>query len=270
MEKIREPALAALDQVEMIPKSGKDIMVAQLKSRPYWCISRQRTWGVPIPVFYAADGRPLVDKESTDHIGKLFSVNGADAWWDMSDDVLLPDHVRSSLGLEPTENVTKGTDILDIWFESGTSWAAVLGEDKVADLYVEGSDQYGAWFQTSLLTSVALRGTAPFKRVFVHGFALDEKGRKMSKSVGNVVHPDAVTQKYGVDVLRWWVAQSVNGSGNLSVGPNVLEECKETLNKLRNTFRFLVGACAFPPTARSVVDDATVRTRTLSLAISGL
>ncbi|OQV24567.1 Isoleucine--tRNA ligase, mitochondrial [Hypsibius exemplaris] len=241
VEKIRQPALDALDKVIMIPESGRDIMITQLKCRPYWCISRQRTWGVPIPVFYKADGKPLINKTSTDHVEKMIRDQGADVWWKETDDILFPETVRQSFGLTAADKITRGSDILDIWFESGTSWAAVLGEDKVADLYLEGHDQYGAWFQTSLLTSVALRGTAPFKKVFVHGFALDEKGNKMSKSLGNVIHPDSVTEKYGVDVLRWWVAQGANGSSNFLIGPKVLDGIRDTMNRLRNTVSFVVG-----------------------------
>lgn len=157
VEKIRPAALESLDKVEIIPEKGRKAMKSLILDRPYWCISRQRIWGVPIPVFYSQEGKTLMNEHSIAHIKSVIEEKGADAWWTENEEILLPEKVRKSLKLRSGDKVKKGTDILDIWFESGTSWAAVVGEDKVADVYLEGHDQYGAWFQTSLLTSVALR-----------------------------------------------------------------------------------------------------------------
>ncbi|XP_055337541.1 isoleucine--tRNA ligase, mitochondrial-like [Paramacrobiotus metropolitanus] len=241
VEKLRDAAVEALGKVEFNPSNGMDYMKQQLQQRPYWCISRQRVWGVPIPVFYDETNKSLISKDSIEHIRTVIAEEGSGAWWNRDVPSLLPEPVRCSLGLLPDAAVRKGTDILDIWFESGTSWACVLGNKKVADLYLEGHDQYGAWFQTSLLTSVALRNIAPYKKIFVHGFALDEKGRKMSKSLGNVIHPDSVVQKYGADALRIWVAQFATGSTNILFGPKLVDSVVENIAKWRSIFSFMLG-----------------------------
>lgn len=221
-----------------------------MEGRGDWCISRQRSWGVPIPVFYdKLTGKDVLLNEITlQHIQKLFEKHGSDCWWTMSEKELLPDMYASEADLWQ-----KGTDTMDVWFDSGSSWAGVAQSRQQlaypADMYLEGSDQHRGWFQSSLLTSVANNNMAPFKTVLTHGFVLDEKGLKMSKSLGNVVDPMTVilggsNQKqdpaYGADVLRLWVA-NCDYSGDVSIGPNIIKQTFESYRKLRNTARYLIG-----------------------------
>nr|XP_060500382.1 isoleucine--tRNA ligase, mitochondrial [Panthera onca] len=226
-------------------------MVETMDRRPYWCISRQRVWGVPIPVFHhKTKDEFLINSQTTEHIIKLVEQHGSDVWWTHPPEQLLPQEVLSQVGGPDALEYVPGQDILDIWFDSGTSWSCVLpGTDQRADLYLEGKDQLGGWFQSSLLTSVATRKKAPFKTVVVHGFTLGEKGEKMSKSLGNVIDPDVVINggqdqskepPYGADVLRWWVAES-NVFTEVTIGPAALNAARDDINKLRNTLRFLLG-----------------------------
>lgn len=218
-----------------------------------WCISRQRSWGVPIPVFYDREtGKEvLLNEDTLAHIKALFEEHGSDAWWTMDEAELLPETYR-----DEAVKWKKGTDTMDVWFDSGSSWAGVAKQREElaypADLYLEGSDQHRGWFQSSLLTSVAVNNQAPYKAVLTHGFVLDEKGFKMSKSLGNVINPMEVIEggnnkklepAYGADVLRLWVA-SVDYSGDVSIGPNIIKQAFESYRKLRNTARFLIGNLA--------------------------
>ena len=224
-----------------------------MSGRGDWCISRQRSWGVPIPVFYdrATGNEVLLNDETLKHIRNLFAVHGSDAWWKMSEEELLPESYK-----DDAHNWKKGTDTMDVWFDSGSSWAGVASQRKElaypADVYLEGSDQHRGWFQSSLLTSVAAQGKAPYKIVLTHGFVLDEKGYKMSKSLGNVVNPlqiiDGGNNKktqpaYGADVLRLWVA-SVDYSGDVCIGDNIIKQTFESYRKLRNTARYMIGNVA--------------------------
>nr|XP_061798836.1 isoleucine--tRNA ligase, mitochondrial-like [Nerophis lumbriciformis] len=259
---LKDKAKEALAKVRILPESARSSLLTMLDRRTYWCISRQRSWGVPIPVFYHREtGEALINKHTVAHIVTLFKEKGSDCWWELPIDTLLPADVLKKSKAGPVSDYVRGEDVLDIWFDSGTSWAAVLEEtDGKADAYVEGKDQIGGWFQSSLLTSVAVKNKAPYKSLVVHGFAVSEKGEKMSKSVGNVVDPDTVinggkddsTPAYGADALRWWVAES-NIFSEVQIGPSALNSARDNINKLRNTLRFLLGNLnGFDPQTQAV------------------
>jgi len=249
VEGFRSSALEAIDKVEWMPKSGKKRIHSMVVGRSDWCISRQRSWGVPIPVFYHKNGKDiLLNKDTIAHIKQLFKEFGADIWWSWTEDKLLPKKY-----IDEAHLWSKGLDTMDVWFDSGSSWAAVCEQREElkypADLYLEGSDQHRGWFQSSLLTSVAVNNKAPYKKVLTHGFALDENGRKMSKSLGNVVDPNIIikggsNQKlqpaYGADVLRLWVS-SVDYSVDVPIGSNILKQLSDVYRKVRNTARYLLG-----------------------------
>lgn len=249
VEGFRDQALKAIQEVTWIPATGENRITAMVADRSDWCISRQRTWGVPIPVFYDEEtGEPLINADTLAHIKALFAEKGSDAWWELPEADLLPEPYRSN-----GRTYRKGTDTMDVWFDSGSSWAAVAQQrDELkypVEMYLEGSDQHRGWFQSSLLTSVAVNGHAPYKTVLTHGFTLDEQGRKMSKSMGNVVDPYVVinggkNQKqeppYGADVLRLWVS-SVDYSSDVPLGGNILKQMADVYRKIRNTARFLLG-----------------------------
>uniref|UniRef100_A0AAV1UXY8 isoleucine--tRNA ligase n=1 Tax=Peronospora matthiolae TaxID=2874970 RepID=A0AAV1UXY8_9STRA len=295
--------------VQMVPPSARRRLEATLSSRHEWCISRQRAWGLPIPVFYhKVTGEPLITTETIEHLQRIVKTyvvkgengeverEGADCWWDLSVGELLPDSLH-----DQADYYEKGTDTLDVWFDSGSSWHAVLpslyepnnDEPLCADVYLEGSDQHRGWFQSSLLTSLAMQGTAPYKNVITHGFALDERGSKMSKSLGNTIVPNdfingctmpvpvagkgfnkkanpenesnkshrAMQVKqtkvpaYGVDVLRFWVA-TTDFTGDVSIGPAVVGKASDALRKVRNTARFLLGNLQdFDPALHAVPHD---------------
>ncbi|XP_053191351.1 isoleucine--tRNA ligase, mitochondrial isoform X1 [Scomber japonicus] len=259
---LKDKATDALQKVRILPESARGSLLAMLDRRTYWCISRQRSWGVPIPVFYHKEtGEPLINKHTVSHIAELFKEKGSDCWWELPIETLLPADVIKKSKAGPVTDYVRGEDVLDIWFDSGASWAAVLEEsDSRADAYVEGKDQIGGWFQSSLLTSVAMRNKAPYKSLVVHGFTISEKGEKMSKSLGNVVDPDTVINggkdsscpAYGADVLRWWVAES-NIFSEIQIGPTVLNSAKDSIGKLRNTLKFLLGNLqGFDPRVQAV------------------
>lgn len=249
VEGFKEAAMDAISKVKWVPSQAENRISAMTSSRSDWCISRQRTWGVPIPVFYHLESKePLLNEETIDHIKFIISQKGSDAWWYMKVEDLLPDAYRHK-ALE----YEKGTDTMDVWFDSGSSWAAVLekrsGLSFPADLYLEGTDQHRGWFQSSLLTSIATKGKAPYSGVITHGFVLDERGLKMSKSLGNVVDPSTViggennpggAPAYGADVLRLWVS-SVDYTGDVMIGSQVLRQMSDIYRKLRGTLRFLLA-----------------------------
>ena len=249
VEGFRSEALTAIKSVTWIPAQGENRITPMVSDRSDWCISRQRAWGVPIPVFYDEEtNEPLLTEETIDHVQQIFAEKGSNAWWELSVEELLPPNYRQN-----GRQYRKGEDTMDVWFDSGSSWAAVAQtrpELKYpVDLYLEGSDQHRGWFQSSLLTSAAVNGIAPYKTVLTHGFVLDEKGFKMSKSLGNVVDPNQIinggkNQKqepaYGADILRLWVA-SVDYSTDVNIGQNILKQLVDIRNKIRNTARFLLG-----------------------------
>jgi isoleucyl-tRNA synthetase len=245
----REQAMQAIGSVQWIPAQGENRITAMVSERSDWCISRQRSWGVPIPVFYdEATNEPLLNEDTLNHIQQIFAEKGSDAWWELSIEELLPEAYRNN-----GHTYRKGTDTMDVWFDSGSSWAAVVkqrqGLTYPVDMYLEGSDQHRGWFQSSLLTSVAANGIAPYKTVLTHGFTLDEQGRKMSKSLGNTIDPAIVIEggknqkaepPYGADVLRLWVS-SVDYSSDMAIGKNILKQIADVYRKIRNTARFLLG-----------------------------
>jgi isoleucyl-tRNA synthetase len=240
---LRQEAIEAIGQVQWIPEWSVRRITSMVDVRPDWCISRQRSWGVPIPVFYCQEcGTELVTDESIKAVADLFRKEGADAWFKREAQEILPTGVTcSECG---SHHFSKETDILDVWFESGISHEAVLktrGElIWPADLYLEGSDQHRGWFQSSLLTSVGVHGKAPYKAVLTHGFVVDAMGRKMSKSLGNVVDPLKVIEQSGADILRLWVASS-DYTVDVAIGPEILKQVAEAYRRIRNTFRFLLG-----------------------------
>ncbi|MCT7980025.1 isoleucine--tRNA ligase [Laspinema olomoucense] len=245
----RDEAMKAISEVKWVPAQGENRIASMVSERSDWCISRQRSWGVPIPVFYEEEtGEPLMTEETIAHVQAIVAEKGSDAWWELPIEDLLPEPYRSN-----GKTYRKGTDTMDVWFDSGSSWAAVVGGREElrypADLYLEGSDQHRGWFQSSLLTSVANNSIAPYKSVLTHGFVLDENNRKMSKSLGNVVDPATIinggkNQKeeppYGADVLRLWVS-SVDYSSDVPIGKNILKQLSDIYRKIRNTARFLLG-----------------------------
>ncbi|MBK9144310.1 MAG: isoleucine--tRNA ligase [Candidatus Melainabacteria bacterium] len=240
----RSKALAAIDTVKWIPASGRNRIFTMVENRSDWCISRQRSWGVPIPVFYCvACSAPLMTEESIEKVAQVFEKEGSDSWWSKSPAELLGDGFKCGCG---GGEFTQETDIMDVWFDSGVTHSAVVDARQEelrgtpCELYLEGSDQHRGWFQSSLLTSVAVKNRAPYKTVLTHGFVVDESGKKMSKSVGNVVEPDQVIKQYGADVLRLWVA-SVNYTDDIPIGKNMLAQLAEVYRKLRNTARYMLG-----------------------------
>jgi isoleucyl-tRNA synthetase len=238
VDQIREKALAAIAATQFVPDQGRNRIGSMVATRPDWCISRQRTWGVPITVFVEKrTGLPLRDPAVVARITSAFEQEGADAWYSSPPSRFLgPDYDPDAY-----EQVK---DIVDVWFESGCTHAFVLekrGLPWPADLYLEGSDQHRGWFQSSLLEAVGTRGVAPFKAVLTHGFVNDEKGRKMSKSLGNTTAPDEVADKYGADILRLWVMSS-DTTEDLRIGPEILKQQAELYRRLRNTLRWVLGS----------------------------
>jgi isoleucyl-tRNA synthetase len=242
----RKQALEAIDKVQWLPASGRNRIFNMVENRSDWCISRQRAWGVPIPVFYCQQcKKPVITPQSIEKVADTFAKEGSDAWWEheaehfLGKDFTCP-HCKKG------QEFIKETDIMDVWFDSGVTHASVIDQraDELGgtpcEMYLEGSDQHRGWFQSSLLTSVAIHNRAPYKTVLTHGFVVDETGRKMSKSVGNVVDPADVIKEYGADVLRLWVA-SVNYTDDIPIGKNMLAQLAGVYRSLRNTARFLLG-----------------------------
>ena len=242
IDKFRENILSEVENVDWIVPWGKTRLYNMIRDRGDWVISRQRAWGVPLPIFYAEDGTAIITSETTEHIAQLFAEHGSIIWWERDAKDLLPEgfiHPGS-----PNGEFTKETDIMDVWFDSGSSWNGVLNARPEltypADLYLEGSDQYRGWFNSSITTSVAVNGIAPYKAVLSQGFVQDAKGRKFSKSLGNGIAPKDVTKQYGADILRLWVA-SVDNTSDVRVSMDLIGQTSEAYRKIRNTLRFLIA-----------------------------
>ncbi len=254
----REEALKAVDDTRFIPAWGHDRMYNMVADRQDWCISRQRAWGVPIPIFYCAKCEEyIVNDDTIQSVRAVVAKEGTDAWWKHEAKVLLPEgFVCPHCG---HDEFTKETDIMDVWFDSGSTWSGVLEDvdepSYPAEMYLEGSDQHRGWFQSSLLTSVACNGYAPYKSILTHGFVVDGEGRKMSKSVGNTVAPQEIIEQYGADVMRLW-ASSADYQGDVRLSKDIVKQMSDVYRKIRNTFRFLLGNLAdFNPDTDSVGYD---------------
>jgi isoleucyl-tRNA synthetase len=253
--RLRERALKAIDEVRWIPKWGRERIYGMMANRPDWCISRQRAWGVPIPVFYCEGcGEALADRKVIDHVADRFDKETSDVWFEREAAELLP--AGTACGKCGGTAFRKEEDILDVWFDSGSSWQAVLGRREnlsaPADLYLEGSDQHRGWFHSSLLVALGAADQIPYRSVLTHGFVVDGAGRKMSKSVGNVIAPEKIIKKMGAEVLRLWVAAE-DYRGDIRVSDEILTRLSEAYRRLRNTFRFLLAnVFDFEPGANAV------------------
>ena len=241
---LRAQMLDQVEQVRWVPESGYSRIKGMLGGRPDWCISRQRPWGVGIPVFYTTKGTPVLDPVAIEAVATLIEREGSDAWYSQDSSEILPEGYT----FDGETAFTKETDVFDVWFDSGSTSIAVLGGDVYpewkealpADLYLEGSDQHRGWFNVSMVIGTAVNGSAPYKAVVTHGFVTDEQGRKMSKRLGNVIDPNEVCASLGADVLRYWCA-SVNYADDVPCGPELLKVSGEGYRTLRNTLRFLLG-----------------------------
>ena len=239
IEPIRDELIKAIHEVKWYPAWGENRMVNMIKDRNDWCISRQRAWGVPIPIFYCEDKTPIIDEKVFAHIVALFKEYGSNIWYEKSAKELLPEGYTNSHS--PNGEFTKENDIMDVWFDSGSSWAGTLLERGIqypADLYLEGSDQYRGWFNSSLIVSLASMGKAPYKTVVSHGWVLDEHGEQMHKSKGNGVDPTKIANVYGSDILRLWVA-TVDYQQDVRIGENLIKQVSEQYRKIRNTLKFI-------------------------------
>ena len=244
IEPIRMRLLEVIKEIEWVPAWGEAKMINMIKDRADWCISRQRVWGVPIPIIYNEDGSPILEKEVFDHIRNLIAKHGSNIWFSSKAKDLLPEGYTNKCS--PNGNFTKETDIMDVWFDSGSSWNGVMverGYKYPCDLYLEGNDQYRGWFNASLIISVATNDVAPFKQCLTHGFVMDESWQKMSKSAGNGIDPNKIMGQFGADILRLWAA-SVDFTGDARLGESLIGTITDNYRKIRNTFKFMLGNIA--------------------------
>ena len=256
----RDEAVKAIESVQWIPEWGEDRIKGMVRDRSDWCISRQRTWGVPIPIVYCKDcGKPIVNDETIKAIADMFRKEGSDSWWEKEASEFIPASVKCECGCG---EFTKEYDIMDVWFDSGVSHSAVMEQHDAlswpADLYLEGADQYRGWFQSSLLTSVVYKGSAPYKAVCTHGWVVDGEGKVMHKSLGNGIDPQEVIDQYGADILRLWVASSDYHS-DIRISKPILGQLSDAYKKIRNTARYILGNLGngdgFNPDTDMVDDD---------------
>ena len=255
VDAIKDTAVKACDGIQWHPAWGKERMISMISERNDWCISRQRVWGVPIPIFYCDEcGADIVTPETIAHVAALFREHGSNVWFDREPGDLLPQgFVCPKCG---KAHFSKESDIMDVWFDSGSTWAAVAAERPYlkypADLYLEGGDQYRGWFQSSMLTSIAVNGVAPYKQIATHGWTVDGEGKAMHKSLGNAVAPDEVIKEYGADMLRLWVA-SADYTQDMRISKEIMKQLSQAYLKIRNTARYMLGnLCDFDPNADAV------------------
>ena len=254
IDKIRDDLLSELENnVKFHTEWGKKRLYNMIHDRGDWCISRQRVWGVPIPIFYNEDGSEIIDYDVMMHVADLFRKYGSNVWFEREAKDLLPEGYKNPAS--PNGNFTKEEDIMDVWFDSGSTWNGVLIEQGLpypADVYLEGSDQYRGWFNSSLICGVAVTGKAPYKELVSHGFTLDGKGNKMSKSLGNVIVPADMIRLHGADILRLWVA-STDYTEDVRISDELIKQVKESYRKIRNTYKFMLGNLKdFNPTKDSI------------------
>ncbi|MDU5335665.1 isoleucine--tRNA ligase [Enterococcus sp.] len=257
IDKFRQDILDEIEKVDWIIPWGKTRLYNMIRDRGDWVISRQRAWGVPLPIFYGEDGEAIITPETTEHVAQLFAEHGSNVWFEREAKDLLPEGFTHPSS--PNGKFTKETDIMDVWFDSGSSHEAVLRQREnltfPADMYLEGSDQYRGWFNSSITTSVAINGVAPYKSVLSQGFTLDGEGRKMSKSLGNTIVPGKVINQMGADILRLWVS-SVDYEADVRVSMDILNQVSEVYRKIRNTMRFLLANTNdFEPAKHAVAYD---------------
>ena len=241
IEPIREQILKDIDNIKWNPSWGKLRMHNMIKDRSDWCISRQRVWGVPLPIIYNEDGSPIIEEAVFDHIIELFAEHGSDCWYSLTEKELLPEGYTNPAS--PNGEFKKETDIMDVWFDSGSSFNGVIKNRNLkypCDLYLEGSDQYRGWFNSSLIISEACYNVPPYKEICSHGFVMDSKWEKMSKSKGNGIDPIKVINVYGSDILRFWTA-SVDYQQDVRISEDIIKQVSEGYRKIRNTFKFLLG-----------------------------
>ncbi len=260
IDDFRQNILDEVERVDWVIPWGKTRLFNMVRDRGDWVISRQRAWGVPLPIFYGENGEPIITPETTEHVAKLFAEFGSKVWFEREAKDLLPEGFTHPAS--PNGEFTKEKDIMDVWFDSGSSWNGVLNERDYlsfpADLYLEGSDLYRGWFNSSITTSVAVNGVAPYKAVLSQGFVLDGKGRKMSKSIGNTIVPKDVTKKFGADILRLWVA-SIDTESDVRVSMDILSQVSEVYRKIRNTLRFLIANTSDFNPKEDAIDFAELR-----------
>ncbi|WP_186566694.1 isoleucine--tRNA ligase [Lawsonibacter celer] len=243
VDAIKDAAVKACDGISWKPDWGKERMTSMITERNDWCISRQRVWGVPIPIFYCAKcGKDIVTPETISKVSSLFREHGSNVWFDREADELVPAGLKCPVCGH--EHFTKESDIMDVWFDSGSTHAAVLDERPYlhfpADVYLEGGDQYRGWFQSSMLTSIAAKGVAPYKQIITHGWTVDGEGKAMHKSLGNAVAPDEIIKDYGADLLRLWVA-SADYTQDMRISKEIMKQLSDAYLKMRNTARYMLG-----------------------------
>ncbi len=242
VDAIKDQAVAACEDIFWKPAWGKERMISMIRERSDWCISRQRTWGVPIPMFFCQEcGKPYCTPETIDKVSAIFAAEGSNAWWARPAEELLPEGARCECGCT---RFTKEKDILDVWFDSGSTWAAVAAKRPElgypTDLYLEGGDQYRGWFQSSMLTSIAVNGVAPYKQIITHGWTVDGQGKVMHKSQGNAISPQETIQQYGADIFRLWVS-SADYTQDMRLSKEILKQLADAYLKIRNTCRYILG-----------------------------